>query len=118
MSGFCCVCSEETAVPAAAPAPSPLSFARPKSSRVAPALVSMMFAGLQVPVHDPLPVRLVEPIRDLDRVAQARLDRQRSLLQPLGERRALQVLHHQEIDGPRGRLLAPDVVERADVRDG
>ena len=42
----------------------------------------------------------------------------RSAIEPLGQRLALQVLHHQEVDGWQesvGRLPA-DVVQRADVQ--
>ena len=41
--------------------------------------------GLQVPVHDPLPVRLVEGVGDLGSVAQRRLERQRALGQAIAE---------------------------------
>ncbi len=40
------------------------------------------------------------------------IERQRALLQPLGQRVALQVLHDQEVDP----VLGADVVQRADVR--
>ena len=71
-------------------------------------------------MHDAVPVRGVERLRDLDPVAQRQLERQRAARrQPVGQRLALQVLH----DQVGGRVLVADVVERADVgmrelRDG
>ena len=69
-------------------------------------------AGLQVPVHDPLPVRLVERVGDLDPVTQELLGRERPLAQAVRQRLALEVLHDEVL----GLALAVDVVERADVR--
>ena len=69
-------------------------------------------ARLQIPVDDPLPVRLVQRIRDLNSNLQCLIQRQRALLQPVGQRLALQVLHDQEVDP----VLAADVVEGANVR--
>ena len=69
-------------------------------------------AGLQVPVHDPLPVRFVESVGDLDSVAQCLLERQGSLEKPLRHRLALQVLHDQVL----GVAFATHVMQRADVR--
>ena len=48
---------------------------------------------------DALPVRLVQRVRDLDGNLPRLIQRQRALLQPLGQRVALQVLHDQEVDG-------------------
>ena len=69
-------------------------------------------AGLQVPVHDPLPVRLVQCVGDLDAVPQRLLQRQRTLREALAERLPLEQLHHEIL----GLALPPHVVERADVR--
>jgi len=63
-------------------------------------------------VDDAGAVRLVERVGDLHRNRQRLIERKRALLQSLGERHALQVLHDQEV----GRMLVPDVVQRADVR--
>ena len=74
---------------------------------------------------DALPVRLVEGFGDLDGVAQHLRGGQRTLLEPLGQRVAFQVLHYQEVDrlpalsgvegaGACRRLLA-NVVQRADM---
>ena len=63
-------------------------------------------------MDDPLAVGLVQRIRDLNGRLERLLQRQGPLGQPLGQRLALQVLHHQEVHA----VLAPHVVERADVR--
>ena len=65
-------------------------------------------------MHDPLPVCLVESVGNLDPESESLLERQRTLEQPVGERLAFQVLHDEVL----GLALAPDVVERADVRVG
>src|SRR5207249_1112850 len=67
-------------------------------------------AGFQVPVHDPLPMRLVQGVRDLDPEPEGLFRRQRALEQPVGQRFSLQVLHDQEL----GPVLVAYVVERAD----
>ncbi len=87
-------------------------LARPKSSSFTPDFVEHDVAGLQVPVDDALPMRLVERVGDLDAVAQDLLGRQRAFAEAVGERLALEVLHDEVV----GVALAPDVVERADVR--
>ena len=69
-------------------------------------------AGLQVPVHDPLPVRLVERVGDLDPEAQRLVERERALAQAVAERFALEELHDEVL----GLALASHVVQRADVR--
>ncbi len=71
-------------------------------------------AGLQVPVHDPLPVRLVESVGDLEAVTQNQLGRKRASGEPRRERLAFEVLH----DDVVGFALAADVVQGADVRVG
>ncbi len=53
-----------------------------------------------------------ERVSDLDGVTQCVIDRQRAFLEPIRERLAFQVLHHQVI----GAVLMADVVKRADVR--
>ena len=62
-------------------------------------------------MHDPLPVRLVQRIRDLNCNGQCSIWRQRSLLDPLGQRLAFQVLHHEEVD----TALLADIEDRANV---
>jgi hypothetical protein len=69
-------------------------------------------AGLQVPMHDALAVRLVERVGNLAAVAQRLLERQRALAEPVDERLSLEVLHDEIV----GLTLASDVVQRADVR--
>jgi len=66
---------------------------------------------LQVAMDDPLLVRPLERIGDLGRVAQHLLRRQRAALQALGQRLALEQLHHEVVDP----VLGPHVVERANV---
>ena len=69
-------------------------------------------AGLQVAVNDPLAVRLVQGIGDLDAAAQRLVERQGTVPETLLKRFALEQLHHQEIR----LVLAADIEERADVR--
>ncbi len=54
-------------------------------------------ARLQVAVHDPAPVRAVEGGGDLRAQAQDVFERQPSLLEPLGERLALDQLQHEVV---------------------
>ena len=63
-------------------------------------------------MDDARAVRLVEGVGDLNRDCQRVGDRQRTLRQPLGQRVALQVLHHQKVDS----VLATHIEHRADVR--
>ena len=68
--------------------------------------------GLQIAVGQPRAVRGIERIRELDRDPQDVLEWQRAAQQPVGQRLARQILHHQELDA----VLLADVVQRADVR--
>ena len=63
-------------------------------------------------MNDPLPVRLVERVRDLDPETQSLLEGEQSLRQPVRQRLALEVLHDEIL----GLALSPHVVEGADVR--
>ena len=63
-------------------------------------------AGLQVPVHHPGAVRLVERIRDLDPHAERLLQGQPASLQAIVQRLAFEQLHHDVVDS----VLAADVV--------
>ena len=67
--------------------------------------------GFEVAVDDPLPVRGVEGIGDLDGNPDRLVDGQRALREPLGQRVALQVLHHQVVDP----VLGADVEDGADM---
>jgi hypothetical protein len=69
-------------------------------------------AGLQVAMHDPLPVRSFQRGGDLRPDPQGGVERQRAAAEPVGERLALEQLHDQVLDA----VLAADVVDRADVR--
>ena len=61
-------------------------------------------AGLEIPVHQPLAVRSVERVRDLDADLEQLGRRQRPALEPGGERLALDQLHHQEVRAVRPGL--------------
>jgi hypothetical protein len=61
---------------------------------------------------DSLAVSFVECVGNLDGITQHLIQRQRTFLQPLSQRLAFQILHHQEISS----VLMADVVKRADVR--
>ncbi len=63
-------------------------------------------------MNDPLSVRLVQCVSDLDGVFQRLIEGQATLLQPLLERVPIHVLHDEVVD----TVLFPDVVERANVR--
>ncbi len=68
-------------------------------------------AGLQVAMRDTFAVGLVQRIGNLDRVLQHMLQRQRTFQQPLRERLAFEIFHHQKINF----VSVSGVVERADV---
>ena len=88
-------------------------FASPKSSSFAPRPRQHDVARLQVAMDDPRAVRLVERVRDLNRERQGLVERHRAFpSQPVRERLAFEILHHQEVDA----ILVADVVQRADVR--
>ncbi len=63
-------------------------------------------------MDDPLAVRLAQRVRDLGAEPEHVGERQRSFREPILERLAVDELHDQEVDA----ALAPDVVQRADVR--
>ena len=109
VSGLACVGNVERP-PAAIPAGSAIR-ARPKSSSLAPVFVSMTLPGLRS--RWTMPARwalssasaIWAPIRSACSCGSG------ALLQPVGERLAFEVLHHQVVDP----VLLADVVERADV---
>ena len=85
------------------------AFARPKSSSLTtPSGVILMFAGFRVAMHDPVVVRGREPVGDLSRDAERLVERNRPLLDALGQRRPLDELHDER--------LVLDAVDRRDVR--
>ena len=63
-------------------------------------------------MHDAFAMRSLERAGDCDSVPKDLIQRDWPLLEPCGERLAVQVLQHQEIDP----LVVPDVVQHADVR--
>jgi hypothetical protein len=63
-------------------------------------------------MDDPLLMRLLKGLRGLCPNLQNLINRQRTFLQTLGQRLALQVLHDQESRA----VLRADVVKRADMR--
>ena len=68
-------------------------------------------ARLQITMHDPTAMRLVERIGHLDGDPQRLGAREPAALEPLGQGFAFEQLHDQKEDTP----LVADVVERADV---
>ena len=73
-----------------------------------------MLLGFEISVHDAVSMRVVQRVGDLDGGAQRERQRQRAVLQSPRERRAVDILHHQE----DGRTVLPDVMKCADVRMG
>jgi len=63
-------------------------------------------------MDDARAMRPVEGVGDLQGVAEDLVDRQRALAQPIGQRLALQMLHHQKA----GAVFDADIEQRADVR--
>ena len=95
------------------------SFARPKSRSLAPDLVSMTLPGFRSRCTMPDGVCGRQRLADLPGVPDRPVDRQRAMGQPIGQRLAFEVLHHQEVDA----VLMADVEQRADAgmaecRDG
>ncbi len=69
-------------------------------------------------MHQAAAVRVIERVGQLDGDAQHLGDRQRAAQQPLFERLALEILHHEEPDrlARPGRCRFADVVQLTDVR--
>jgi hypothetical protein len=63
-------------------------------------------------MHHVCAMRSIQRVGDLPAVLQHLAGRQRSLLDPIGERFAVEQLHDQE----GGALFVTDVVQHADVR--
>jgi hypothetical protein len=63
-------------------------------------------------MHDARAVGPVQGGRDLDRIPERLIKRQRALGQSIGQGFPFEVLQHQEV----GAILMPDIVERANVR--
>ena len=61
-----------------------LQLRQPKVQELRPGLGQHDVPRLQIPMDDPLPVRLVQRIRDLDSDLECLIQRQRALLQSLG----------------------------------
>ena len=89
-----------------------LELRQPEVQELGPRLGQHDVPRLEVAVHDPLPMRLVQRIRDGDRHLERLLQWQRTILQPLGERLPVEILHDQEV----GAAFGADVMEGADVR--
>ena len=58
-----------------------------------------------------LPMRFVQRVSNLDGVAQYQLSLQSSMREPISQRLAFQVFHHQKVDA----ILLSHIVECADV---
>jgi hypothetical protein len=69
-------------------------------------------AGLQIPVHDAVPMGVVQGIGDSDGGAQYERQPERTVLQSARQGGAVDVFHHEE----DSRTVLSDVVQRADVR--
>ena len=87
-------------------------FARPKSSSFAPVLVRMMLPGFRSRWTMPARVGGGQCLGDLDGASHGLLERQAAPGEAIGQRLALEELHHQVV----GAVLVADVEERADVR--
>ena len=68
--------------------------------------------GLQIPVDDSVPMRVVEGTGDLVRICKRLVQRHWPVRQSRGQRFAFEVLHDDEVD----LIVTADVVESADVR--
>ena len=88
------------------------SLERPKSSSFAPALRQHHVARLEIAMHQPAPMRVIERIGQFGGVAQDIGRRQRPAHEPLSQRLALEILHDEKADA----VVLADVVEVADVR--
>ena len=71
-----------------------------------------MFAGLQIPVDDAVPVCRLKRVRDLDAEAEYLRERQRPAFDTRGQRLAFEQFEHEVL----GVVLSADVVQAADVR--
>jgi len=63
-------------------------------------------------MNDSRPMRVVQPVGDLDAVFESFAERKRSLGKPLGKRFPIDVLHHEVVD----TVLLADVEQSTDVR--
>ena len=87
---------------------------QPEVEQLHPALREHHVSRLQIAMHDPLAMRVVERVGDLDAISQRLFDRQRPLRQPVEQRFTLEQLHDEEL-----RLaFVADVVEGADMGMG
>ena len=87
-------------------------LARPKSRIFAwPRAGDEDVGGLEVAVDDPLRVRRLERVRDLDAELEQLADLERPPADPLGQRLALEQLHRDEV----AALVLVDRVHRADA---
>ena len=68
--------------------------------------------GLEIAMHDPVPVRMVERLGNLDRMTQDLIGRKRTAVQSPRDRLALDEFHHEVF----AAILNADVIQRADVR--
>ena len=70
-----------------------------------------MFPRLQIPMHDPLPVRLVQGICNLNGNLKSLVEWECALLQSLCQRLPVEILHDQKVDA----VLLTDIEDWADV---
>ena len=69
-------------------------------------------SGLEIAMHDAAAMRRFQPLAQLESALQKLIQRQRPLVQPIGQRLPLQVLHDEKAQA----VLRADVVKVADVR--
>jgi hypothetical protein len=88
------------------------SIGKPEIHQLDSGLGQHDVAWLQIAMHNTTAMSFFQPMADFSCIFQYLLDRERSLIQTVGEGFAFQVFHNQKIDA----VLMTDIVERADVR--
>ena len=87
-------------------------FREPEVQKLYPGLRQHDVGRFQVSVRDPCAVSRIQTVYNLDSVLESFIERQRAFLEPVRQRLALDVLHHEVLDA----VLASDIMKDADVR--